>query len=274
MKRLMTAVAALTLVVAACGGGDDSTSGTTDDESTADATTSEITEPSADDTDTAGADDDDAPPVEPDDESEDDANVDDANVDDANVDDADDDDADVAGGPEIRSISDMPSACRDAMAEWLRAIEPVVSPVDWEGATMADFEEIALEFETMSDEFETAISNAGCDDLNFVDDSEDDILIDFARTEAPGSVGFLEFLNQMRLGVQPDDDGNLATGDIETCQDAIDCLQGLMDDYDSIASVPAAELLKVPAISALFASCTPEQLEFFDNADLEEFMDG
>ena len=273
MKRLMTAVAALTLVVAACGGGDDSTSGTTDDESTADATTSEITEPSADDTDTAGADDDDAPPVEPDDDSEDDSE-DDANVDDANVDDADDDDADVAGGPEIRSISDMPPACRDAMAEWLRAIEPVVSPVDWEGATMADFEEIALEFETMSDEFETAISNAGCDDLNFVDDSEDDILIDFARSEAPGAVGFLEFLNQMRLGVQPDDDGTLATGDIETCEDAIDFLQGLMDDYDSIASVPAAELLKVPAISALFASCTPEQLEFFDNADLEEFMDG
>ncbi len=260
MKRLMTAVAALTLVVAACGGGDDSTSGTTDDESTADATTSEITEPSADDTDTAGADDD-APPVEPDDASEDDAVVDDL-------------DDDVASGPEIRSISDMPSACQDAMAEWLRTIEPVVSPVDWDGATMADFEEIALEFETMSDEFEAAISDAGCDDLNFVDDSEDDILIDFARSEAPGAVGFLEFLNQMRLGVQPDDDGTLATGDIETCQDAIDFLQGLMDDYDSISTVPAAELLKVPAISALFASCTPEQLEFFDNADLEEFMDG
>ncbi len=259
MKRLMTAVAALTLVVAACGGGDDSTSGTQDDESTADATTSEITEPSSDDTDTAGADDD-ASPVEPDDNSGDDA-------DDADVD-------DVAGGPEIRSISDVPSACQDAMAEWLRTIEPVVSPVDWEGATMADFEEIALEFETLSDEFESAISDAGCDDLNFVDDSEDDILIDFARTEAPGAVGFLEFLNQMRLGVQPGDDGTLATGDIETCQDAIDFLQGLMDDYDSIASVPAAELLKVPAISALFASCTPEQLEFFDNADLEEFMGG
>jgi hypothetical protein len=252
MKRLMTVVAALTLVAAACGGGDDSTAdatadaptGSTADESTADESTADdatmTEEPSA------GPGDD--------------------------TSDADDDDGDVSGS-EIRSISDVPPVCQDAMARFLRALEPIVSPIDWEGATMADFEQIALEFEAKSDEFETAIGDADCDDLNFVDDSEGDILIEFASSEAPGAVGFLEFLDQMRTGTTPGGDGT-DTAAIETCQDAIDFLQGLIDDYASIAEVPASELLKIPSIAALYADCTPEQLEFFDSVDLEEFMAG
>lgn len=255
MKRLTTIVAALTLIAAACGGGDDSSS-----DATADAPTDQAT--AGDET--TGEDTGDEAPVDATDTSDTD---DTDTTDDAN--DAGDD----LNGLEIRSISDVPPRCRDAMADFLRAVEPIVSPIDWEAATLAEFEQIAIEFEAKSDEFEAAIGDVGCDDLNFVEDDEGEILIEFARSEAPGAVGFLEFLNRMRTGPTPGDDAT-ATPDVATCQDAIDFLQGLMDDYDSIASVPASVLVKIPDIAPLYATCTPEQLAFFDDAELQEFMAG
>ncbi|MDW3214942.1 MAG: hypothetical protein R8G01_13145 [Ilumatobacteraceae bacterium] len=271
MKRTMTVVAALTLVAAACGGGDASSDATTEtpaestEESTEevsaeideDATADESSDGPGDDTDTSGTDDTDEDLVDDDDDR-----------DDTDTSGTDDD------GPEIRSISDVPAHCRDAMADFLRAVEPIVEDTDWTTASIADFERIATEFEEQADEFEDAVGDTGCDDMNFVDDSEGEILIEFARDEAPGAVGFLEFLDQMRTGAAPGGEDPSAAPGIETCQDAIDFLQGLMDDYDSLTDVPAAELLKIPGIAPLYATCTPEQLEFFDDVGLEEFMNG
>jgi hypothetical protein len=273
MKRLVPVVAALTLVAAACGGGDDPVSEAppadtveeTTDEST-DATDDEATsteEPAADEPETS--DDADDPTTG----ETADADTDDG--DDAGDDDGDDD-GDDAGGVTVRSIDDIPEVCRDEMAEFLRAVEPIVSTIDWQTATMADFEQIATEFEAQAEEFELATSDAGCNELTFADESEGSILIEFAEKEAPGAVGFLEFLEQMRTGATPDDEGSAAPDGIETCQDAIDFLQGLMDDYESMSGVPAAELVKIPNIAPLYAECTPEQLEFFDNPELEQFM--
>jgi hypothetical protein len=160
------------------------------------------------------------------------------------------------------------------MAEFLRALEPIVSTIDWQNATMADFQQIAEDFEAQAEEFELATEDAGCNDLEFVDESEGQILIDFARSEAPGAVDFLEFLEQMRTGTTPVDDDTAAPEGIETCDDAIAFLQGLMDDYAAMSEVPASELVKIPSIAPLYAECTPAQLEFFDNPELQEFMGG
>jgi hypothetical protein len=288
VKRMMTAIAALTLVAAACGGGDDTSSAdpadassesTTDDVTGDDASTDATADDATADDATA---DDSASTDEPSAESGDDTDTsgtDDTSGDSVDVDDTTDDGSenngdDDADGPVINSLNDIPEVCRDAMAEFLRQLEPIVEPIAWENATMGDFEQIANEFEAKAAEFEDATAAAGCDNLNFADDdASGDILIDFARSEAPGAVGFLEFLEDLSSGVpEPGDDG--AVEGIETCQDAIDFLQGLVDSYDSISSVPASELMKIPSIASLYADCTLEQLEFFDNPELEEFMNG
>jgi hypothetical protein len=264
MKRLVPVVAALTLVAAACGGGDDPSSEAPPAdaaETTAEATSTEEATTS-DEADT---------PNEPDTSDD----VDDSTSDAVTTDDAGDDgDDEDDGGASIQTIDDIPQVCQDQMAEFLRSLEPIVSTIDWQNATMADFQQIADDFEAQAEEFELATDDAGCDDLAFVDESEGQILIDFARSEAPGAVAFLEFLEQMRTGTTPVGDDTAAPEGIETCDDAIAFLQGLMDDYAAMSEVPASELVKIPSIAPLYAECTPAQLEFFENPELQEFMGG
>lgn len=260
MKRLVPVVAALTLIAVACGG-DDSTSETPPADTVEPTDEATSTEENVADTPNESGTSDDA------DESTTDA---------ATTDDTGDDDTGDTGDREvsIQTIDDIPQECQDEMAEFLRALEPIVSPIDWQTATMADFEQIANDFEAEAEDFERATGDAGCNELAFVDESEGEILLDFARSEAPGAVGFLEFLEQLRTGSTPAEDVTAAPEGIETCDDAIDFLQGLMDDYEAMSAVPASELVKIPSIAPLYAQCTPEQLEFFDNPDLQEFMGG
>lgn len=274
MKRTMTALAALTLVVAACSGGDDASTDDAADTSSDATVESTADEPDADTSDDTA--DDQAPTDETSDEMSDEASSEGDESSDEMSDELSDDatvDDDEPSGPEIRTIDDVPEPCREAMANFLREIEPIVEPIEWQTATIADFEQIALQFEEKAADFETASVEIGCDDLNFADDDSSEILIDFAQIEAPGAVGFLEFLEELSTGM-PTVVDEPATGEIATCQDAIDFLQGLIDEYDSIESVPASELLQIPNIANLYGDCTLEQLEFFDNPELAEFMGG
>lgn len=278
MKRTMTALAALTLVVAACSGGDDASSddaADTSSEATSEATADQPDADTSDDTADGQAPTDEASDEMSDADTSDEMSDGDETTDEASDEPSDDAtvDDDEPSGPEIRTIDDVPEPCREAMANFLREIEPIVEPIEWQSATIADFEQIALQFEEKAADFETASVEIGCDDLNFADDDSSEILIDFAQIEAPGAVGFLEFLEELSTGL-PTVVDDPATDDIATCQDAIDFLQGLIDEYDSIESVPASELLKIPSIANLYGDCTVEQLEFFDNPELAEFMGG
>jgi hypothetical protein len=275
MKRIMSAVAVLGLVVGACGGGDDpaadaseETSTETSDESaaTADESTDTSDEETASDESsseetTAEMTESTAEMTESTDETTDDGSAD------------GDDGTDDGGGTPIRSISDVPEACREEMAEFLRAIEPIVSSINWENATLNDFEAIAEEFEAISEEFEDASAAASCDDLEFVDENEIELMIEFAQDEAPGVVGFLEFLDGMRSpGGSGEDAGS--DGALETCDDALAFVQDLADTYDSMADVPASELIKMSQMSTAIMTCTPAQLELLDTGELGDFLAG
>ena len=71
------------------------------------------------------------------------------------------------------------------------------------------------------------------------------------------------------------DAGGSTDGDdvLESCDDATAFVQSLMADYDSFQQVPAAELVKFTQITALFMTCTPEQLEFFESDEFTAFFD-
>jgi len=249
MKRIVTVVAALGLVVGACGSSDDPASSSTPDASAdgTDETLVEVTDSTAAGDETPQGDDSAAAP----------------------------DDGD-SGGGSIRSINDIPEVCRQEIVRFMREIEPIVSSIDWQTATLADFEDIATDFEAKSEEFDTATLSAGCDDLDFAGDGEFDLLIEFATDEAPGVVGFFEFLAPLRTSTGDATGGGegSASGDIETCADAVEFVENLMDTYDTFNEVPASELLKFTSLTSLFTTCSPEQLAILQGDEFGAFIGG
>jgi hypothetical protein len=184
---------------------------------------------------------------------------------------------DESSGPVIDSLDEVPPECRDLMAGYLRDLEPIVSPVDWSNATLNEFETISGAFEARAMEFETDSAEAGCDDLNFAEDDDGfDLIIEFARDVAPGTVPFFEFLNTFldSTGTGGDDsgDGDSASGSIATCDDAIAAIQSLMDEYDTFADVPVSDMMVMTEIGTAMMSCSPEQLDFFDSDAVNDFL--
>ena len=263
MKRTIAGIAVLGLLVGACGSGDDDAQSDSAGAST-ETTGGDETPPSDDSAagqTTEGGSSDDSTSGESAGGSDDTGSGDTGDVVDAET---------------IRSLSDIPQVCLDQMADFLREIEPVVSSIDWRSATLADFENIAEDFQSIADDFEASSEINGCNDLDFVDENESEILQEFASDEAPGTVGFLEFLAVLGSSV---DDGSGESGSaggaaFESCADGIAFVQNLMDTYDSFADVPATELMKFSQISTLYLTCTPEELEFFDSGELDAFLAG
>lgn len=255
--RTMTVMAALGLSIAACGGGDD-------DAVDAPATVNDAVDESTE-AESTGAD-----STEIDDA---DTDADQQSADDGGGDDTGSDvDADAAtGGASIRSLDDIPERCRDLMSEFLREVEPIVSPIDWETATFSDFEAIGPDFDNQSEAFDADFTEAGCDDLDFVD-NEFDLMVEFAENEAPGVVGYLEFLSAMGEAGAASAGGEPGDGAFASCADGVAFVQVLMDTYDSFADVPATELLKFMQLTALYPSCTPEELDFLDSDEVNAFL--
>lgn len=275
MKRVAAALVAVTLGLTACGGDDD----TNEAEASAESTGAGTTETAAD----TGSDDaDESPATVADDGSDDESTGGDDAAADTDGDDTGEDPA--AGGDDggsITSLSDIPQECQDVMAEFLRDIEPIVEGVDWNAATLTDFESIAAEFETRAGEFDARATDAGCDDLDIADEDGFDLLVEFANQEAPGTAPFFEFLAGFAGAFaddDPDAEGDSGTaapaGEFETCDDAIAFVEGLIDEYDGYEEVPVSEITKFSSISTVLMTCTPEQMAILDSDEFNEFMGG
>lgn len=206
--------------------------------------------------------------------------ADDADADDDGDDDgasvsglADDDDSD-GEAISVSSLDDVPEVCRDLMADFLKDIEPVVSPIDWDNATLADFETISAEFEARADQFDAESDAAGeCDNIDLEDDDSFDLLIDFAQDEAPGTVGFLTFISQF-VDAAAAAMGDTATGaGVETCEEAIAFMDELMENYESMEDVPVSELTAMADIATVIFTCSPEQMAYFDSPEVNAFFE-
>jgi hypothetical protein len=183
------------------------------------------------------------------------------------------DDEDDGDTIEVSSLDDIPEVCRELMADFLREIEPIVSQVDWDNATMADFEAISAEFEPLADEFDAQTEAEEDCDIELEDDENFDLLIDFAGEEAPGAVGFLGFLNNLMESFNAAmDDSTDSDGTAATCEDAMSFVQGLADEYDSIADVPIDQLTQLTELQRGMMSCSLEELEFFNQPEISAFL--
>lgn len=270
MQRLIISLVTI-MVLGACGSSDDSDAGaTTGTPVTTEPTTSEA---SADDT--AGA---------PDDSAAGDDAVTDTTAAPTTV--GDEQPSDDATDPpeeepaddliEVDSFTDLPPECVDLLREFLRDIEPVVSAIDWQQATIAEFESLGTDFEDVSRDFDAESTRLGCDRFDLTsEDAGFDEMIEFAESEAPGTVAFFEFLDGIR-NLLPDasDDGSAAGGP-GTCDDAVAEIESLADEYGQMTNVPASELARIGQLmSSLTTVCSIAELDtILERQDIADFLD-
>lgn len=263
-RRGAAALMVMALGVAACGGDDDGGEGAADDVGTEAAEEPEATGDEPADEDTGGAED------EPADDEATEPPADDEPADDGDGD---------GGSGNIGSIDDIPERCRDLMEDFLQEIEPIVEPIDWENASLTDFEAVAADFEGIAADFEADSANEACDDLDIDDEEGFELILEFAADVAPGTVPFFEFINSMSSGVVPSDGGDdgaaaPSEGSFENCDDAIAAIEEWIATYDSMTEMPVSELSKFASMGTVMMTCTPEQLEFFDSQEVTDFLGG
>ncbi len=170
----------------------------------------------------------------------------------------------------ITGLDELPRECVDALAEFLRAVEPVVSDIDWDTATLADFEAISGQLEEESSILDEP--GLACDDFDFASDAESlQALIDFAEEEAPGVIGWLEFIGQ--LGTEPPSDGTASEGP-QNCAEAIAYIEDLVGQGLKMTDMPVSELSTVTqAFNLISVDCDQEQsIAFLDRPEIAIFL--
>ncbi len=108
------------------------------------------------------------------------------------------------GDDDIAGLDGVPSECVDLMGQYLEVLEPAVKDTDWENATMEDMISLGDSIPEPSEDMEAAMTAAGCDDLQFDggDDEAFAAVLAIARDKAPGTVGYLTWIESMMSGFE------------------------------------------------------------------------
>ena len=171
-------------------------------------------------------------------------------------------------------LGDLPRECVDLFTNYLREIEPVVSEVDWESADMSEMEAVGVELEAATEEYETAITDAGCDeiDVDASDEESFEFLMGLAEDEAPGTVAYLAMIQQMASGFSEESDIQVS-GDCET---DIATLQALVDEGGTMQDQSLSDLTAIGSlVTSISTNCSQERsLEFLGQEDISSFMGG
>ncbi len=176
------------------------------------------------------------------------------------------------GGASV-SIDDIPQECLDSLAEFLREIEPIVEPIDWENATIEDLDEIAASLEEPSVAYSEQITDTACDqvDVEASDEESFEFMIDFAESEAPGTVGYLEWIRDF-AGAMSEGTGTESSGDCET---DIAAIQAIVDEGVPMSQLPLSEMGSIGSlVTSISMNCSAERAgEFFSQADVAAFLE-
>jgi hypothetical protein len=165
-------------------------------------------------------------------------------------------------------FADMPKECIDALVGYLQAIEPAVEGVDFESTTGSELEAMGTELEALSEDYSTAIEDLDCPDPAGSDDEAFASIIELAEQEAPGTIGYLEWVQSFAAGF----------GDAETsgdCETDISALRAIIDEYSSMSDLTMTEVVQVGSlVASISTTCSPERAEeFFAEADVAAFLE-
>jgi hypothetical protein len=172
----------------------------------------------------------------------------------------------------VSDLGDMPPKCIDLFSKFLKKIEPTVSEIDWNKATLADFEKFGETFQTESDSFDKDTSAAGCDKYNLEgsDEKQFEQITALAKSEAPGTVAFLEFLNSLTDSATS---GNSLPAD---CDGTIAELEPFLSGGGTMKDLTIADVTRVgQLLTAVRSNCTEaESTAFFSRDDVTAFVSG
>jgi hypothetical protein len=168
------------------------------------------------------------------------------------------------------SFDDMPSECVDALVGFLQAIEPALEGVDFDTLTAADMEALGTEMEALGEEYGAALEDLDCPDPEGSDDEAFTAMIEIAEREAPGTVGYLEWIQSFATAA--DSMGN-ASGDCET---DIAAFELIVEENESMSTLTMEEIVEVGGlVTSISTVCSPERAEEFLSQDnVASFLDG
>ncbi len=192
----------------------------------------------------------------------------------------------------LSDLGDIPGECVDLVADFLREIEPSVSGIDWEGATLEELETLGTAIDAPGEEFDRRAAEIGCDQYEIGPDDERglDFAIEVAQREAPGTVGWLEFIASFATigetvdavqGMDDESGGEVGApgpdGDLPTdCEGTKAYLLAAAEEYGTFANVPAGEFSTLStAVQNLTVQCTiDDALAFYEEPAISAFLDG
>ncbi len=178
----------------------------------------------------------------------------------------------------VGSLDDIPEECREIMGDFLREIEPIVSDIDWENATMADLEQLGTSIDAPVNEIDAEMEQAGCNDIDFNGDDERgfELSLELAREEAPGVVGWLEFIRDVSSGFDLDATPDESAGAPEDCDEALAAVRELMSSSDSMMELPVDDLLAASStIQATTSLCSVDEMAaLFNDPDFQAWSEG
>jgi hypothetical protein len=185
-----------------------------------------------------------------------------------------DDGGDDGGGDGGSGSFNLSPECEEAFVNYLQEIEPIVEGIDWENATTTDLENLNLD--EIDEAYTDEIDSLGCEDVDFEGNTDEafNYLIDIAEREAPGTVGYFEWIRDF-VGSFDGEDGDepAASGD---CDTDIAAFQAIVDQGGTISDLTLAELNEASTLlSAISMECPPEKsAEFFSKPDVAAFTAG
>jgi hypothetical protein len=167
------------------------------------------------------------------------------------------------------ALADMPEECVDALVDYLRAIEPTVEGVDFENMGEGQLETVMAELEGLSGDVTSEIERLDCPDPSGGDDEAFAAVIALAQQEAPGTVGYLEWVAAFASGFE---DIGEASGDCET---DIAALQSIIDQGGSMGDLTMTQVVEAGSlVASISTSCDAARAEeFFAQADVAAFLE-
>ena len=173
----------------------------------------------------------------------------------------------------VSELSDMPPKCVELLGKFLKQIEPTVSKIDWDKATLADFEKFGDSFQAESDSFDKETSAAGCDKYNLEasDEKQFQQMEALAQSEAPGTVGFIKFLNSLTASASGS--GGSVPAD---CNGTIAEIEPFVKGGGTMQDLTMAEVTRLGQLmTAVQTNCTSDEATaFFARDDVSAFISG
>ncbi len=170
----------------------------------------------------------------------------------------------------VENFGDMPPKCIEMLGQYLKKIEPTVSKIDWDKATLGDFNKFGEQFKTESDSFDAKSTAAGCNKYNLTgsDDKQIEQMTALAAVEAPGTVGFIKFLGSLSAGAT-------AAGSIPTdCAGTIAAIEPFLVDGKTVQDLTVAQVTQLgPLMTGISTNCSADEASaFFARTDVTAFV--